>query len=166
MVGDPWVSEGARVLQRRGFAGGVWYGNPALPKWFGETPVRKFELQTKVVQKSICAHVKGDVDSGNALALRDALEELVKTGPGVVFLDLAEVRLMDSAGIAVLVEVHERMKKQGRQLGLINTPGPVKGMLELLDVFDIYSDLETGLKETKKISAQWQRLHDRTKPQI
>lgn len=128
-------------------------------------PVRKFELQTKVVQKSICAHVKGDVDSGNALALRKALDEVIETGPGVLFLDLADVRRMDSAGIAVLVEVHERMKKQGRQLGLVNTPAPVKGMLELLDLFDIYADLETGLKETKKIRANWQRLHDPTKPQ-
>lgn len=127
--------------------------------------MRKFELQTKVVQKSICAHIKGDVDAGNALDLRKALEEVLETGPSTVFLDLAEVKRMDSAGIAVLVEVHERMKGEGRQLGLINTPGPVKGMLELLDLLPIYADLEAGLKETRKLQMGPQRLHDPTKPQ-
>ena len=127
--------------------------------------MRKFELQTKVVQKSICARIKGDVDSGNALALRGALGELTETGPGVVFLDLSDVRKMDSAGIAVLIETHKRMKEEGRQLGLINTPESIRGMLELLDVFDIYSNLESGLKETRKVQASWQRLHDPTKPQ-
>lgn len=105
-----------------------------------------------------------DVDSGNALALREVLNEVVADGKPVLFLDLREVRSMDSAGIAVLVEVHDRMKNEGRQLGLVNTPPAVRGMLELLGVFEIYQDIEAGLKATKKVIAKWQRLHDPTKP--
>ena len=126
--------------------------------------MRKFELKTQIIQKSMCARLISDVDSGNALALRKVLGDIVKDGPPVLFLDLQEVRKMDSAGIAVLVEVHDRMKKEGRQLGLINTPTSVQHMLELLGVFEIYQDLETGLKATKKVIAKWQRLHDPTRP--
>jgi anti-anti-sigma factor len=124
--------------------------------------MRKIELKTKVVQKSICARLVGDVDSGNALALRDALSRVTKDAPQVVFLDLAGVGKMDSAGIAVLVEAHDTLKSHGKQLGLINTPETVKGLLQLLGVFEMYHDLETGLRETTRVK---QRLHDRTKPQ-
>lgn len=126
--------------------------------------MRKVELKTQIIQKSMCAQLSSDVDSGNALALREALGKVVKDGPPVLLLDLREVRKMDSAGIAVLVEIHDRMKTEGRQLGLINTPSAVRGMLELLGVFEIYGDLETGLKATKKVVAKWQRLHDPTRP--
>jgi anti-anti-sigma factor len=126
--------------------------------------MRKFELKTQIVQKTLCARLSSDVDSGNALVLRKELERAVKDGPPVVFLDLADVRKMDSAGIAVLVEVHDKLKREGRQLGLINTPETVKGLLDVLGVFEIYESLDTGLKATKKLQAKWQRLHDPTRP--
>ena len=125
--------------------------------------MRKIELKTQVVEKSICARLSTDVDSGNALALREALIHVVDSGPAVVFLDLAEVRKMDTAGIAVLVEMHDRMKKEGRQMGLVNTPEALAGMLELLGVFKIYPDVNAGIKATKKLQAKWQRLHDPTR---
>lgn len=126
--------------------------------------MRKIDLKTQVIQKSVCARLMSDVDSGNALALREVLNEVIADGKPVLFLDLREVRRMDSAGIAVLVEVHDRMKNEGRQLGLVNTPPAVRDMLELLGVFEIYQDIEAGLKATKKVIATWQRLHDPTKP--
>jgi anti-anti-sigma factor len=125
--------------------------------------MRKIELKTQTVEKSICARLSTDVDSGNALALREALTALIAGGPAVIFLDLAEVRKMDSAGIAVLVEMHDRMQREGRQMGLVNAATPVRGMLELLGVFAIYSDVMAGIKATKKLQAKWQRLHDPTK---
>jgi anti-anti-sigma factor len=125
--------------------------------------MRKIELKTQTVEKSICARLSTDVDSGNALALREALSGLISGGPAVIFLDLAEVRKMDSAGIAVLVEMHDKMKSEGRQMGLVNASEPVRGMLELLGVFAIYSDVMAGIKATKKLQAKWQRLHDPTK---
>jgi anti-sigma B factor antagonist len=125
--------------------------------------MRKIELKTQVVEKSICARLSTDVDSGNALALREALIQLIDQGKPVVFLDLADVRKMDSAGIAVLVEMHERLKQDGRQMGLVNTPESVRGLLDLLGVFRIYPDVQAGIKATKKLQASWQRLHDPTR---
>lgn len=125
--------------------------------------MRKIELKTQVVEKSICARLGTDVDSGNALALREALNNVITGGPAVVFLDLSEVRKMDSAGIAVLVEMHDKMKREGRQMGIVNASMPVRGMLELLGVFEIYADVLAGIKATKKLQAKWQRLHDPTK---
>jgi anti-anti-sigma factor len=127
--------------------------------------MRKLELKTNVVERSLCARLSSDVDSGNALALREALVSLIDSGPGVVLLDLSEVRKMDSAGIAVLVEMHDRMKKQGRALGLVSASDTVKSMLELLGVFEIYPDVMAGVRATKKVQAKWQRLHDPTKAQ-
>lgn len=125
--------------------------------------MRKLELTTKIIQKSLCARLCADVDSGNARALRESLGQIIRNGPAVVLLDLAEVRKMDSAGIAVLVEMHDRMSKDGRHLGLVNTPDAVKGLLALLGVFQIYADLDEGLRATQKLQAGVPRLHDPTR---
>lgn len=123
---------------------------------------KKLELKTRHVKKSLAAKIYGDVDAGNAGHLREALEKAADEGTPVLFLDLSDVGKMDSAGIAVLVEIHDRLAGQGREFGLIKIPSTVKEMLELLGVFRIYSDLEDGLKRTQKLKPF--RLHDPTKP--
>jgi anti-sigma B factor antagonist len=131
----------------------------AIWKGLAAPRMHKLELTTQIIQKNLCAKLSSDVDSGNAGQLRDSLKELIRKGAATLFLDLSEVNKMDSAGIAVLVEVHELLKKKGKRLALLQTPNAVRGMLELLGVFEMYSDLDAGLKATMKNK----RLHDSTR---
>lgn len=122
--------------------------------------MRKLELTTRIIQKHLCAKLNCDVDSGNAGQLREALNDLADKDVTAVFLDLSDVRKMDSAGIAVLVEIHELMKKRNKRLALIHTPEAVHGMLELMGVFEMYSDLDAGMKAAGQKA---KRLHDSTR---
>ncbi|MCZ7605295.1 MAG: STAS domain-containing protein [Planctomycetota bacterium] len=122
--------------------------------------MHKLELTTRIIQKNLCAKLNCDVDSGNAGQLREALQGLIRKRASTLFLDLSEVNKMDSAGIAVLVEAHETLKKMGKRLALLQTPNAVRGMLELLGVFEMYSDLDAGLKATVQKN---KRLHDSTR---
>ncbi|MCB9933953.1 MAG: STAS domain-containing protein [Planctomycetes bacterium] len=122
--------------------------------------MHKLELTTRVIQKNLCAKLNCDVDSGNAVPLREALLALADQALATLFLDLSEVRKMDSAGIAVLVETHERLKRNNRRLALVHTPEAVHGMLELMGVFEMYSDLDAGLNAAAQKA---KRLHDSTR---
>ncbi|MEV0676496.1 STAS domain-containing protein [Actinosynnema sp. NPDC050436] len=52
--------------------------------------------------------VTGEVDSGTAPRLRALLDEVRQRGPRVVVVDLREVSLLASAGLATLIAVHDQ----------------------------------------------------------
>lgn len=122
--------------------------------------MRRLELTTRLIQKNLCAKLNCDVDSGNAGRLREALQEMSKKASATLFLDLSEVRKMDSAGIAVLVETHELLKQKSKRLALVHTPEAVRSMLELMGVFEMYADLDAGLQAVQQKA---KRLHDSTR---
>jgi anti-anti-sigma factor len=121
--------------------------------------MRKLQFKTQVVDKNVHVHVSGDVDAGNALALREQLEAALADTSRVMLLDLSGLKKMDSAGVAVLVEAETQLRLTGRRLALCGVPPAVAGMLELLGRFEMYGDLEEGLRRTRRVGL---RLHDPT----
>ena len=51
----------------------------------------------------------GELDISNVDALRTSLQPLLEQGPDIIVFDLRELRFMDSSGIAVLLEVAQRV---------------------------------------------------------
>ena len=73
--------------------------------------------------------VAGEIDLLTAPQLTAALDELVRTTTRHIAIDLSETTFMDSAGVHVLLQAHQRV---GRHLAVICAPGPVLRTLELL----------------------------------
>jgi anti-anti-sigma factor len=79
-----------------------------------------------------CLRVVGEVDIATGPLLRDALLRFAEGGDGAVVADMAGVRFIDSAGIAVLVDVRNRLGYQGRVLELHPVSPEVGRVIDLL----------------------------------
>lgn len=90
----------------------------------------------------------GDIDMASAAGLRRELLAGVELGP--VVLDAANVAFCDSAGLGALAEARQAARTRGTYFRLAALSAPVVRVLELagaLEVFDIFPDVETALKD-------------------
>jgi anti-anti-sigma factor len=79
-----------------------------------------------------CLRVVGEIDIATGPVLRDALLRFADGGEGAVVADMTGVRFIDSAGIAVLVDVQNRLGYQGRALELHQVSNEVGRVIDLL----------------------------------
>jgi anti-sigma B factor antagonist len=84
--------------------------------------------------------------------LRDTLEDLLVAGSHQWVLDIADVGMIDSSGIGLLVRYLTAAKQQGGALKLLN---PTKfamqslKMIGVLNLFEVYEDQEAALSSFK-----------------
>ncbi len=88
--------------------------------------------------------LRGDLKIGEAVdAFRQTLEELLDAGDSHLVVNIAEVPMIDSSGIGVLVRSLTSAKQRGGSLKLVN---PSKLALQtlkivgLLNLFEIFND--------------------------
>ncbi|MEE9312926.1 MAG: STAS domain-containing protein, partial [Planctomycetota bacterium] len=66
--------------------------------------MQKFEFQTKVIDKTAQVTIVGEVTAGNASQFKQQLMQAILLDTPTILLDLSNVKRMDSAGVAVLIE--------------------------------------------------------------
>lgn len=79
-----------------------------------------------------CLRVVGEIDIATGPMLRDALLRFADGAEGAVVAEMSGVRFIDSAGIAVLVDVQNRLGYQGRALELHQVSMEVGRVIDLL----------------------------------
>jgi anti-sigma B factor antagonist len=77
----------------------------------------------------------GELDAHTAPLLAEQLAEL-PPGDGKVVLDIAKVEFMDSSGLRVIIDVHQRATDAGRTLVLRNPSSAVQRLLEISGLSD------------------------------
>lgn len=93
----------------------------------------------------------GDIDAGFAETLRDGLTIALDTGRHVV-LDLHAVHLIDSAGLSLVVRIHQEAKHRGGSLRLAAPSRYVQTVLHTMrldTVFTGYPDREAALQAVR-----------------
>jgi anti-anti-sigma factor len=93
-------------------------------------PVR-FGIQEYRAAGIITVAVQGELDLLTAPKLAAHIGELLHVKPADVVLDLGETEFIDSAGLAILLNVQRRLERRGRQLRVICDNGPVRHVIEL-----------------------------------
>ena len=91
--------------------------------------------------------LSGEVDLVRSPALRVELLELLKSDPARLVLDLSKVPLMDSSGVATLIEVLQIQRNHGRKLVLCGLQEKVRSVFEITrlnEVFQIVDDVATA----------------------
>ncbi|HVW44628.1 MAG TPA: STAS domain-containing protein [Amycolatopsis sp.] len=83
-------------------------------------------------QHTLVAAVTGDIDAGTTPTLRERIDAGLRDQPtGTVVLDLSGVHFLDSAGLALLVELASRCDKAGQEFQLVCT---TRGVLRPLQI--------------------------------
>ena len=78
--------------------------------------------------------IEGDFTVAAAATLRGQLLDAVGADSGPLTLDLAEVQVIDSAGLQLLLATQRSLAAGGRALRLQHVPAPVREALELFQL--------------------------------
>ena len=83
----------------------------------------------------VIARVSGEIDLSNAGNLGDAIGRRLTNAALALVLDLTEVEYLDSSGIHLIYELHDRLRNRGQDIRVVIVPGAVIGeALRLADV--------------------------------
>ncbi len=110
------------------------------------------EIVTEKNDVGFLVRLKGDVDMNSSSNVRSALGEAFRRSPKgtrALFIDLSQVRYMDSSGIATLVEAMQTCLKQGARLRLVDLSPAVRDVFELArlaSVFDIFPTIDEAMR--------------------
>lgn len=89
----------------------------------------------------------GELDMASAPHLEHALRSIESEAPAQLFLDLDDLRFIDSTGLHVILAAHERAREVGRRLALIC------GQRAVLQVFEL-TDTDRSLEILEDAGAQ------------
>ena len=81
--------------------------------------------------------VSGELDLATRDTLRDELEHAEVSEAKRILLDLKDLTFIDSSGIAILVEAHQRSATAGTQLRVLVVDGQVREVLELTGLVEV-----------------------------
>jgi anti-sigma B factor antagonist len=127
----------------------------AVGKWqlLSVRKVGNVEIETRNLGEVKLVKLKGRLTLGESVdRLRSTIEDLVAGGDTRFILDLAEVPMIDSSGIGLLVRSLMNLKQQGGAIKLLN---PTKfavqtlKMIGLLNLFEVFEEQQEALASFK-----------------
>jgi len=93
------------------------------------------------------ARIQGDIDTGNAPELADALSAAVPNAALGLVLDLRATGYLDSAGVRLLFETVERLGRRQQRLGLVVPRDSLVGDIVEMTDLGSYAGVDSGLAE-------------------
>jgi anti-sigma B factor antagonist len=72
---------------------------------------------------------EGEIDVSSVGAFRNALSEATRAGVDRLVIDLSEVSFIDSSGLGALLEAHNRLRRDKRQLVVVAPSGTAAAVL-------------------------------------
>jgi anti-anti-sigma factor len=105
----------------------------------GRAPIRRpaFSVRLERVNEIDRLNVSGELDLATRGTLIDALRRAEASNAKRILLDLSELTFIDSTGIKVLLDAHQRSATNSRRLRLSPVDGQVREVLQLTGVIDI-----------------------------
>ena len=79
----------------------------------------------------------GELDLSNADTLRAEFTRIEATSVSRIVLDLSELEFIDSTGLAVILEAHERARSNGHVLRVLRPNGQVARVFELCGLDEV-----------------------------
>jgi stage II sporulation protein AA (anti-sigma F factor antagonist) len=79
----------------------------------------------------------GDLDMSARFQAEQALDALLSEPVEQLVVDLGEVTFVDSTGMGLVLEVHDRARTEGFRLRLLRGPAEVQRVFELAGVADL-----------------------------
>jgi anti-sigma B factor antagonist len=89
------------------------------------------------------AALRGEIDLVAVARITPAINNTIRSPAGTVIMDLTEVTLMDSAGLAMLMNALRRLEHADRRLLVVCAAGPVRRTLEIAAISGLLELHET-----------------------
>ena len=107
------------------------------------------EIETRSLEQVKLIKLRGKLALGDSVdRLRETLNDLMNSGNVRIILDLADVPMIDSSGIGLLVKSLTSVKQLGGAIRLLNpskfTVQTLK-MIGLLNLFEIFNDQQQAV---------------------
>lgn len=96
------------------------------------------DLDTRVSDDRVHIAVRGEIDLYTSPELRSAILKAVETADGEVVVELAEVKYMDSSGVATLVEGLRSAHQHDKIFRLVAPSPQVMKVLELTRLDSVF----------------------------
>lgn len=90
----------------------------------------------------------------NAVEVREALFNLIESGKRHLSLDLKNIEMIDSSGLAVLVAVYKRAKRLTGHISLLMPSKNARMLINLTQmdkIFDIYDSKRAAIKPVHQV---------------
>jgi anti-sigma B factor antagonist len=119
-----------------------------VPDDADDTPTDEpLRLRRELADQAVVFHAVGELDHVTASRLADELTDAgQETAPALVVLDMTGISFIASAGLAVLIEHHQRGQRTGRELRIVVGDSVVgraierTGLAQLLPVYATTAD--------------------------
>src|SRR5262249_19560560 len=121
----------------RGRADALRDGRPDAAATPGRgTPVTELaEIESEQAGNAWLVRVRGEIDMTNTIALSASIERGMPSGASRLVLDLSSTTYVDSAGVALLLRLAERLRNRRQELRLVVAPASsVRAVLDLSGV--------------------------------
>lgn len=84
--------------------------------------------------------LRGELDALSAPELRPAVDELVEEKRKSVKVDVSELELIDSSGVAVLVSLYKRTRSHGGRMVVVGAKNQPLSVFKLLRIDRVFLD--------------------------
>ncbi len=92
-------------------------------------------VEASTVDSTTTVRVSGEIDLSNAAQVRGAVGAAVPDAATVVVLDLSDTAYLDSAGIAMIFRLAERLRYNRQELRLVVPPdAPIRAVINVTKV--------------------------------
>src|ERR1700710_1344493 len=91
----------------------------------------EIEIEKIRVGHRVVLAVSGELDLATAPTLQGALDDAVDSGAAEIWIDLSDVRFMDSTALRVLLAIRRRLRLSSTPLAVICPDGPVRRVFEI-----------------------------------
>lgn len=108
-----------------------------------------FEIKEKHLGDITICSIAGEININTSLNMRKGFEKLACENSRKIILNLGSVSYIDSSGLATLIEMLQRVKRNNGVMRLSNLSEKVSSLFEItkLDkLFNIFSNEEEALK--------------------
>lgn len=87
--------------------------------------------------------IEGEVDLNSSPQMRKAFTELIDRKTSKVVVDFSKVAYIDSSGLATLIEMMQRLKKNQGQMHLVQMSPKIRSIFEITRLDKLFSILAT-----------------------
>lgn len=104
-------------------------------------------------EEAIIIKITGEINLYSSQHIKEFIENLLKEGKNIFFIELSEVSYIDSSGLGVFLGIHSKIYKSGGGIHLCSPSTKVNYVLELTKLrglLNVFSSLEDAFEAVAK----------------